>query len=108
MTPDEQAEQFIKISRQFRLGELSTEKPNPLSRNLSTMTQKDVKGALQALKSIDVKMLGVLSKRLDYIYRLKAAIDETRNEGGKNFYWRLWCNWTFSAFNRDDFTQRQK
>ena len=47
-------EQFLKVSSQFRLGDLDTEKCHPLTKNLSDLVQKDLPKAIEILQKIDL------------------------------------------------------
>jgi N-acetylmuramic acid 6-phosphate etherase len=79
------AQQFLAIAHQFRLGELVTEQPHPLTTDLSGLAQNDVASALRKLHSIDLHTLDVLQKMSDSIYRLASAISETIRNGHSVF-----------------------
>jgi N-acetylmuramic acid 6-phosphate etherase len=85
MKKSDEASEFLKVADQFHLGELSTEKSNPLSKGLSQTVNKNTLKAVASLKKIDVEMLELADNYLDHIFKLKTAIQETRQSGGRIF-----------------------
>src|SRR5690606_19108964 len=79
----DQAREFLKIAPQFQLGELTTERSHPLSRDLSQLARENLPAALNCLKRIDVEALETLSPKADGIARLGSAIRETLQSGGR-------------------------
>ncbi len=47
------AEEFLKISSQFKLGGLITESPHPVTANLSEIAKADIGAALSRLFDVD-------------------------------------------------------
>jgi hypothetical protein len=55
------AEEFLSVSSQFRLGELPTEQPHPLTSNLSALTEENPGSALKILHAIDCAAIECLN-----------------------------------------------
>ena len=85
MTHKEKAEAFLKISSQFRLDVLDTEKSHPKSRGLSDLVINDLPGAIGVLKEIDIEALQVVNKQVDGIKRMKADIENTLSNDHRVF-----------------------
>ena len=82
----EKARAFLAISPQFRLGELVTEQPHPLTGNLSDLAVHDLHEALSILHSVDAEALNVLrDKCLDRIVFLAQRIKQTLETGNSVF-----------------------
>lgn len=79
------AEAFLQIASQFRLGELPTEQPHPLTGNLSQLAQSDVAEGLRVLHAIDTQALQVLGMHLDDIRHMAQAIRSTLDSGRRVF-----------------------
>jgi N-acetylmuramic acid 6-phosphate etherase len=77
------ADAFLKISSQFRLGELDTEKPHPKTTELSFLVQTDLLKAIDILKEIDVEALDIVRKRSKQIIGMKRDIEKTFHNGHK-------------------------
>lgn len=65
--PTSSAEVFLKMSDQFRLGDLPTEQSHPLTRNLSELSQKNLAEAIDVMKRIDLSALNQLHENSDYL-----------------------------------------
>lgn len=78
-----QAGEFLKVSPQFRLGDLPTEGFHPLSADLSRLAGDNPKGALRILHRIDAAALAVAGARLDRITALSRAIRDTLKRGAR-------------------------
>src|SRR4051794_39598376 len=52
-----EAEEFLLKKQLFQLGDLPTETPNPLTRNLSDLAQNDLDEALRIMRQIDLSAL---------------------------------------------------
>ncbi len=85
MSVPDQAREYLKIAPMFQLGELSTERPHPLSRDLSRLAREDLPAALRCLKQIDQEALKLLAEKAGGIASLGQAIRETLEEGGRLF-----------------------
>ena len=81
----EKAKNFLFIASQFSLGKLSTEKPHPLSHNLSELAKSDLTQAIFLLKQIDEKALDVLNDKVAQIQTLAQHINETIAYGHRVF-----------------------
>jgi N-acetylmuramic acid 6-phosphate etherase len=71
------ANTFLKISSQFRLGELDTEKPHPKTAELSSLVHTDLSKAIAILKDVDIQALDIVRKRENEILSLKKDIEKT-------------------------------
>lgn len=82
----EKAQAFLAIAPQFRLGELPTEQPHPLTGNLSDLAKKDLPRALTILHAIDCEALAVLqANSLERIVLMAQRIRRTL-ANGKSVY----------------------
>jgi N-acetylmuramic acid 6-phosphate etherase len=79
------AEAFLKISDQFKLGDLPTEMPHPATSDLSRQSVEDLPAALQLLKQIDLQLLEVMESKLPEVEILAAEIRDTLDTGGNIF-----------------------
>jgi N-acetylmuramic acid 6-phosphate etherase len=77
--------EFLKISSQFRLGDLETEKPHPKTVGLSEQAATDLPRAISILKEVDLDALAVVLVKQEDILRLKADIAQTLNNGKRIF-----------------------
>ena len=81
----QKAEQFLSVASQFSLGELSTEKPHPLTHNLSELAVGDLPEAIRLLKRIDEEALAVLHDKVANIQALAKRIRQTLDAGRRVF-----------------------
>jgi N-acetylmuramic acid 6-phosphate etherase len=82
----EKAQAFLSIASQFRLGELPTEQPHPLTRDLSELAKQDPARALGVLHTVDSRALAVLAgPGLERIVLLAQRIHTTL-DNGKSVY----------------------
>lgn len=58
----EQAEEFLALSGEFRLGDLTTEKSHPVTRELSQTAERDVPSALRLLFDVDADVVSTYRK----------------------------------------------
>jgi N-acetylmuramic acid 6-phosphate etherase len=79
------ADEFLKISSQFRLGELPTESPHPKTSNLSDLVANNLQDAVNVLKEIDLEAIGAVRNQEEKILEMKSAIEDTLNDGCKIF-----------------------
>ena len=77
MNARSKADAFLKISSQFQLGNLDTEKPHPKTTELSTLAGTDILKAISILKDVDIEALVTVRKQHDEILRMKADIEVT-------------------------------
>lgn len=82
----EKADEFLRVSSQFRLGNLPTEIPHPLTARLSELALSDLPAALRTLRDVDLHMLQVLRSHADDVQALSAAMRETLASGGRIFF----------------------
>jgi N-acetylmuramic acid 6-phosphate etherase len=81
----EKAESFLKISTQFRLGDIDTEKPHPKTKELSSLAKTDLPAAITILKDIDINALEIVKDRKQEITGMKKDIENTFMGGHKVF-----------------------
>jgi len=81
MNSRSKADAFLKISSQFRLGELDTEKPHPKTTELSSLVKTDLSKAIAILKDVDIQALDIVRKRQREIIQMKKDIEETFHNG---------------------------
>jgi len=75
------AEEFLSVSSQFRLGELPTEQPHPLTSNLSALAQEDPGSAVKILHAIDYAAIECLRANIHKVLELAARIGSTFRSG---------------------------
>jgi N-acetylmuramic acid 6-phosphate etherase len=85
MSSKSKAEAFLKISSQFRLGDLDTEKPHPETKELSALVKTDILKAISILKEVDIEALDIVRKQSNEILRMKADIEVTLNNDHRIF-----------------------
>src|SRR5208282_2686940 len=82
------SEEFLKISGQFKLGDLVTEASHPVTANLSDVAKTDLAAALKLLFEVDADVLSkfrefVASGRADNI---KSVVVQALQAGGRIFF----------------------
>ena len=82
----EQAEQFLKISEQFRLGDLPTEQQNPRTLRLSELAKTNLNEAIDTLLAVERSALDVLLAQSDRLDALALDIEMTLDRGGRIFF----------------------
>jgi N-acetylmuramic acid 6-phosphate etherase len=85
---DRRAEDFLKISGQFKLGALTTEASHPVTANLSDTAKGDISAALGLLFEVDGD---VLCKYAEFVEsgraaQIQQALVEALKRGGKLFF----------------------
>jgi len=76
---------FLREADQFKLGRLATEKPHPLTLQLSQFAQKSPKKALNILHQVDCLAINKLLRRTQKILDLHTSIQSTLKSGGRIF-----------------------
>jgi N-acetylmuramic acid 6-phosphate etherase len=84
-TPGMNPEAFLKISDQFRLGELVTEQPHPETTNLAELAQRSLPEAIDAFHAVDCSALDRLMDCLGPLPELVDSIRDTLSGGGRIF-----------------------
>lgn len=79
------AESFLKVSDQFRLGELVTELPHPETTGLAELSRDDLPEAIRAFHSVDRLMMQGVMASLDPLPGLVTAMSRTLARGGRIF-----------------------
>lgn len=77
MNSRSKADAFLKISSQFRLGDLDTEKPHPKTTELSYLVRTDLSKAIAILKEVDIEALEIVKQRHGEIIKMKSDIEKT-------------------------------
>jgi N-acetylmuramic acid 6-phosphate etherase len=89
-TTEDTYENFMRVHEQFKLGELVTESPNPISANLSTECQTDMAAGLTVLQNVDraalKKMLDLPAIKEGALEKLAVDIHGTFVSGKKVFF----------------------
>lgn len=83
---DSKAEKFLSISSQYKLGSLTTEKPHPLTGNLSHLAKTDLPEAISVLKELDRQTLRVLAGNMKSVCYLKDRISDTLRSGNNIYF----------------------
>lgn len=81
----EKAESFLKISSQYRLGDIDTERPHPGTTELSSLAKSNLAEAITILRDIDINALKIIKERKDEIGIMKEDIDKTLLNGHRVF-----------------------
>lgn len=81
----QQAEDFLKIAFDFKLGQLPTEQPAEETKGLSTFVQTDVKKAINMVKLLDIKTIKVLLAKVGEVEAMYRDVVDTL-ESGNNIY----------------------
>ncbi|WOO43013.1 hypothetical protein [Rubellicoccus peritrichatus] len=85
MNAIEQADAFLAVADQFKLGELPTEQPHLLTQDLSKQALQDLPAAFGALKQVDLMAIRRLRGYAPGIMQLADAIGKTIDEDGRIF-----------------------
>jgi N-acetylmuramic acid 6-phosphate etherase len=85
MSSRERAQEFLKISSQFKLGHLVTEGFHPRTENLSQLVQKDVSEAFKVLQAVDADALQKMENKEEELWKLAQDIQDTLKKGHKVF-----------------------
>src|SRR5450759_361612 len=83
---DNKAEKFLSIASQYKLGSLTTEKPHPLTSNLSDLAKSNLPEAISVLKELDRHTLMVLSENKKSVCYLKDKINDTLKSGNNIYF----------------------
>lgn len=83
---NQEAEDFLLISKEFRLGNLPTESPHPKTINLSELAKNNLSSAIDIIKSIDLDLFLFVESISDSIEVLKNDIKLTLDSGGRIFF----------------------
>jgi len=79
------AKLYLKISDEFKLGSLLTERQNPLTENLSELSKNNVHKAISSILNVDLNMLHSLINSLPKIKLLSTDIKKCLSSGGRLF-----------------------
>lgn len=79
------ADEFLKISGQFKLGKLPTESPHPKTLHLSDEAKNNVEKAISTIKEIDVEVFLKVKESLPHLKLLKEKVARTIASGGNIF-----------------------
>lgn len=79
------AQEFLRVSGEFRLGHLPTERPHPLTAELSHWAQHDLPLAWQRLLEVDQGALTLFGQDLSVVDEMAASWAEVLSTGGRIF-----------------------
>jgi N-acetylmuramic acid 6-phosphate etherase len=85
MSASDQAQAFLKIAGQFKLGHLATESFHPLTSDLSQVVKKDLASALKILQQVDAEAIRKMHLKSEAIWELSQDIRNTLSAGHKVF-----------------------
>jgi N-acetylmuramic acid 6-phosphate etherase len=77
----QKAREFLAVSPQFRLGDLPTEQPHPLTTCLSTLAQENLKEAIRVLHTVDIAALESLLSKTGEVMGLAQSVKATLDAG---------------------------
>lgn len=77
--------EFLAVADQFQLGMLDTERPHPLTTDLSRLAGQDLPSAIEQLREVDREALTILSGKIDQIVPLAESIADTLESGNRIF-----------------------
>lgn len=81
------AQDFLKVAAQFKLGDLPTEQQHPLTKNLAELSRTNLPQAISILKDIDTDVLDEAIRTADSIEPLRTAMRDTFNQQGRVFFY---------------------
>ncbi len=76
---------FLRVSSEFKLGQLDTERSHLKTKNLSVLAQENVNEAIEIISDIDLKAISILENELGPIKEMKKEIEGTIESGGRVF-----------------------
>lgn len=79
------AEEFLKIAPDFKLGSLPTEMRHPDTIHLAEMSRTDISSALELLQQVDLKSLSHILEKKEELELLSQAISQTFSSAGRVF-----------------------
>lgn len=85
MSASDRARAFLAVSHEYSLGDLPTEQPHPLTRNLSVLANDHLPTALKVLHAVDLLALDLFSEKTDLVIFLASRIRKTLEEGKRVF-----------------------
>ncbi len=86
-TAHQKADEYLRVSAQFRLQSLPTEQRHPLTHDLAHLSRHDIPQALQILKGIDVGVIADMAEKGKDLGRLRRAINDTIRNGDRVFFY---------------------
>ncbi|MEC7183593.1 MAG: hypothetical protein VXW15_12820, partial [Bdellovibrionota bacterium] len=72
---------FLRVSSEFKLGQLDTERSHLKTKNLSVLAQENVNEAIEIISDIDLKAISILENELGPITEMKKEIEGTIESG---------------------------
>jgi N-acetylmuramic acid 6-phosphate etherase len=81
----EEAQHFLKICSEFKLGKLPTEMPNPKTVGLSDLSKNNLEEAINILYSIDREVFSEINKKRNEICEFSKTIKKVLNQNGRIF-----------------------
>src|SRR5712671_6519419 len=82
------AEEFLKVSDQFKLGDLITEASHPTTATLSDTASNDITGALKLLFEVDEDVMRKYSEFIEgrRAHEISATVLRAVENGGRVFF----------------------
>ena len=77
------AEEFLSVSKEFKLGKLPTESPHPKTINLSRDAKENLNLAIKTIQDIDLDVFRKLKNSLEHLENLRIDIKKTIESGGR-------------------------
>lgn len=81
------AEEFLRVSRDFRLGSLPTEQRHPQTQDLARLSRENLPEAIRLLAAIDRGVVAAVAAKQPELTRLVKAIGETFARGKRVFFY---------------------
>ncbi len=79
----ENAEHFLSIAHEFKLGKLLTESPHPKTRKLSELAKNNLNEGFDVFKEIDTHTLNQILVHIEELKELKETIRKTIEDGAR-------------------------
>ena len=77
--------EFLSVADDFQLGMLDTERPHPVTSNLSRWAKENLPEGIATLREVDRQALEILASQLANLFPLANAIRRTIDRGNKVF-----------------------
>ena len=86
-------EKFLKVSSEFKLGQLDTERSHFKTKNLSYLSKEDVYKAIETISDIDLQTIKILEEKIDSVEEMRREIGKTFKLNGKVFICVIRVGW---------------
>ena len=85
LSPQEKAQQFLKVASHYQLGALATEASHPKTKKLASLAQNNLDQAVELLREVDLDALELFGHKLGAIESMMAVVQDTLAKGNKIF-----------------------